>query len=88
MKVVATKLFPVNDIKNFETELPNVDFWFPRTKDDLDRLEYAVEGADALLGPPPKANVLERARNNSNSSDALVWVDGMDSGCRQLFKSV
>ena len=85
MKVVATKLFHVNDIKNFETELPNVDFWFPRTKDDLDRLEYAVEGADALLGPPPKANVLERAKETIQIVQ-IPWsgVDGMDfSGCRQ-----
>jgi phosphoglycerate dehydrogenase-like enzyme len=79
MRIVATKFFQQGDIDFMRRALPDVDFWFPKTADDLKSLNQVVNGATVLLGPPPTAAILAQIKDTLQLVQ-IPWsgVDGMD----------
>ena len=85
MRVVATKFYQSADVNYFRRELPEVEFWFPQTTEDLKSLRDVISDVDVFLGPPPSSDILKSAIGSLRLIQ-IPWsgVDGIDfSFCKK-----
>jgi phosphoglycerate dehydrogenase-like enzyme len=86
VRVVATKVFQLNDIDYLINRLPDVDFWFPRNDSELDDLAEVVHGVDVFLGPPPSPEIIAAVIDTLKLVQ-IPWsgVDGVDFSACQAY---